>query len=245
MNSDRSQPRRRGRWLRIAVVCAVCVLGVAVYWTFVRRCPPDAVRAEAFPTTAWRDLPGYYAIYARYERPEGGDFLIRPEMDNGGQGKTFTIYRYLAEARRFEPAPFESWERAGAPQRRCKDLEVSSRSPRIRIDYKDLRLFVDGKEIETAAWATLRVYLSPSEKFLSVVSAAGRRPFALWPGSSSKPRGPYYHQVFRLPSLEQVGPTVLIPDENRYSVCWMPDERFIINGIRNVVVIPVEKGAGE
>jgi hypothetical protein len=203
------------------------------------------VPAGAFPTTAWSDLPPYYSMWARYARAEGGDFLIKPELDIGDEGKISTIYRYVADKGRFEAAPINTWDRAAGAQTWCEDRRVSSRSPRIRIDYKDLRLFVDGKEVETAAWGTLRVYLSPSEKFLSVVSAAGRRPFALWPGSSSNPRGPYYHQVFRLPSLEQVGPTVLIPDLNRHSVCWMPDERFIINGIRKVVVIPVEKGADQ
>ncbi len=245
MNGDRGQVRRRKRWLPICLVCVVCVLGLAVYWTFVRRSLPHAVRAEAFPMTAWRDLPPYYAMWARYERAEGGDFLIKPELDASDGGTIPTIYRYLADEGRFEPAPTEAWDRSGGSPVLCQLLRVSSRSPRIRIDYKDLRLFIDGKEVETAAWATLRVYLSPSEEFLSVVSAAGRRPFTLWPGSSSEPDGPYYHQVLRLPSMEQVGPTVLIPQENRYSVCWMPDERFIINGIRNVVVIPVEKGANQ
>jgi len=127
--------------------------------------------------------------------------------------------------------PGEVWDNAVSITSNCQSQTYE---PSCRLQQASpYKLTFDGQQTKTAGKSVLQIAVSPSGKYVAVLSATGspRKSFLPLIGGDSI-GGRRYHQVFRASNGAPIGDPVRLKEanfkDNTIHPCWSPDERYIV-----------------
>ncbi|MCK4342099.1 MAG: hypothetical protein KAY37_10300 [Phycisphaerae bacterium] len=223
----------------LVLLCAA--LGLSWY------CGERAGQPRLYKTLAWE---GCCRLLLRSPAEEPGVLLLRPltteeslAMDRGltpatqpGQpatqlGQPVVVGRYAPPAKLKKVGRAE-WEAAGGPVCDCEMAGVDDPKPFTLGHRQRDRLQYNNQAVATAGVTVLRVTVSPSRRYVAVLSAAGRRRDSLipfWGGSGAS--GQHYHEVYLRADGKRLGKPVPLPlpsGRGWLKHCWSPDECYVV-----------------
>lgn len=192
-------------------------------------------------TPAWQ-TSGDLAVRSDGRRPAG--LLLKLTTSD-------SVYHFSPVPARLIAVPAERWRDSASPEISCS-LQASPDPRKLRVDPRSRRLLAGATVVETAGATALAARVSPSGRWVAVLSAAGPPdpsplPFLTGGGAS----GEHFHQVLRLADLRPIGPAVKLPIDTSHRVftpCWSPDEGFVIYSNHfheQVSVVSVTADGGE
>lgn len=209
-------------WLSATVIGLLLLLAVIIG----RRLLDRGADVPLFETPAWRGLPQRYGeqLLLRREGAGRGALLLKHTQRD-------VVYRYDPEKRTLSSLGIEDWQRATGPVAECgKQFSTPQDVPRIDSATQKLRAGV--RTVKTAGRTALETTVSPSGRWVAVLSAAGRvqRPTMPFSGAGGA-SGRHYHEVLSLPDAAPAGHAVRIPTRRDYEIfnsCWSADEEFVV-----------------
>jgi hypothetical protein len=167
------------------------------------------------PTPAW-GRPGALEL-----RRDAGDGLLLRRREGA-------VYRYDPRTRTLTLADDAAWQASDRP---VADCERQVPAAALRIDAASGKVATaDGRALATGGTSATVMRQSPGGRYVAVVSAAGRGGSVV-PFLGRGQRGPWYHDLFRLPNVERLGGSLRLPFADRTSavvVCWSADDAYLV-----------------
>jgi hypothetical protein len=214
------------------ILVCVIVLGLYVYL----KLHPLGADVPLFKTPAWerKDLNEYEAqLLLRRETTTGGALLLK-------RTDIPTVYRYDPAKRALDSVTDAEWQQATGAIRNCQYYMPNAPYPPPRvtpraivtINNRQRKLLVDQREVPTAGGYPLSSEYSPSERWVSVVSATGPAIPSLIPMGGDWTWGQRYHEILSLPDGTRVGKAIKFPVNDTHdstTMCWSADEKFVVH----------------
>lgn len=200
-----------------ALVATTLVVGVCSGLGCRQR--PAGVDVPLYATPAW-GTPGELAL-----RPAPGGGLLARRSPEGA------VYAWGPEAGAPELADRSRWEAAETAITECRAQRLAD--PRVvRIDPRSRKLQAGEREVATAGAQVLVTQLSPSGRWLAVLSADLERRGSLLPfAGQGGGRGAHYYEVLDAEDFTVAQEPRRLPFDSAdkvVSLCWSSDERAIV-----------------
>ncbi len=100
----------------------------------------------------------------------------------------------------------------------------------VRFDGPNYKVFIGDHQASTAGKLALRYLISPTGKWVAVLSAPGPvLPQLFFEGD--RVLGQRYHQVLSVPDAVSAGRSTRIPilsTDTTLRLCWFPDEKLVV-----------------
>lgn len=142
-------------------------------------------------------------------------------------------YRYAPRSGGLGSAGLDEWAQAtGAVTYRYSVRDISM-APAL-FDFQTGTVSINGTPLRTAGAYALDVEESPDRKFVSVVSANGRKrqgSFLFFISAGGDPPGPYYHEIFDRATGIKVGGTYTLEYSGEgvaLSYCWEAQGKYVV-----------------
>lgn len=184
--------------------------------------------------SVWRDddLDEYNKeLMLRRETNEGGALLIkRTDLE--------TVYRYDPQERSLSAVGDAEWQKAGGPIAKCFDYgpRKPARDVMVTQNDRDHQLLIGKpnalREVSTAGGYPLQNEVSPSGRWVAVLSGTGPAIPSLSPFSGEFILGQRYHEILSLPDTHQVSKPIRFPvsdTKHFFHRCWSADEEFVVH----------------
>jgi len=179
--------------------------------------------------------------------PLSADLLIdipdKVEQLNPGLYPNHRIYIYEKSTGRLRNEPWKAWKETVGDS--VQEYANPYADCGLQI-VKERLLKESGKVLQTAGVRAIRMFPSPRQKFVAVVSTSGRlRPrLPSWPiglgHGSDGYSGQYYLEILRLPDGERVGRPLRTPLRWAGSGAWsFGGEYFVLFASNRLCVIPM------
>lgn len=215
-------------------IILVCVISLGLY-LFVKLHPTGG-DVPLLKTPAWefKELNTYEArLLLRRETTAGGALLLK-------RTDSATVYRYDPATRALTSVTDAEWQQATGEIRNCQDYMPNapySRPPVtplaiVTIDNRDHRLLVNNREVPTAGGYSISTQVSPSEKWVAVLSASGPVIPPLLPLGGDWTLGQRYHEILSLPNATRAGKAIKFPvndTKDFTTMCWSADEELVVH----------------
>jgi hypothetical protein len=157
----------------------------------------------------------------RRETFEGGALLLkRVDLE--------PVYRYDLQARSLDAVTDKEWLNAGGPISACSGLGSTPPPVPVRLDDSSNKLVIGDREVSTTGKVPLDYLVSPSGKWVAVLSADGPVISMLFSG---RVLGQRYHQLVAVNDAVSTGSSIRIPVMNTLGTllpCWSVDEKLVI-----------------
>ena len=139
------------------------------------------------------------------------------------------VYRYDQAIQELSLVPNERWEAASGAV--VVDCGLQPRSGALHIDPRSNRLLARERPVDVAGKVALAGSLSPSGRWVAVLSAAGPVVKSLMPFGGGGASGQHYHEVLRADDFLSTGPPVRLPFETErgyFRACWSAEEDYVV-----------------
>jgi len=232
--------------LAAALVVVVSFLSLGIYLAL--KIWPIGADVPMLRTPAWefKDLNEYREeLMLRRETKEGGALLIkRTDLE--------TVYRYDPQKRSLSSDGDAEWQKAGGPIAKCFDYLTRKPARDVVVTHNEpehqLLIGKPGalREVPTAGGYPLKNEVSPSGRWVAVLSGTGPAISSLMPFSGDFILGQRYHEILSLPDAHQVGKPIHFPVEDIkdfFDMCWSADEEFVVHTYwlyTYLVVVPTD-----
>lgn len=214
----------------LVVVVSVVSLGVYLALKFW----PMGADVPMLKTPAWwlKDI-NYYDedLMLRRESKEGGALLIkRTDLE--------TVYRYDPQQRSLSEVGDAEWQKAAGPIAKCFDYGTRKPARDVIVNHDEhkhkLSIGKPGelREVPTAGGYPLKDEVSPSGRWVAVLSATGPAIPPLMPFTGDFILGQRYHEILSLPDAHRISKAIRFPvrDINdSFYRCWSADEEFVVH----------------
>lgn len=153
-----------------------------------------------------------------------------PQYGEHLQIRRDTPYRYDRRTRAFALLPPQEWERAGGPIADC-GKQMPPPPKVMTIDSQSRALMAGPRQIPTAGRTVLTLTVSPGDRFVAVLSAAGPSSSLLPSLGTGSGSGQRYHQTVSLPDVAVKGNTTRVPvrrNEDVLGTCWSSEADVIV-----------------
>jgi hypothetical protein len=195
-----------------------------------------AVALTIFAGCTMVSAGGELPLFKTHMWRQRGSLMLRREADGRGplllkHSERDAVYKYDPAGRSLTLAAEKEWRDAKGEVADC-DKQFHPSPFVLDIDAKTHRLSAGGREVQTAGHAVLDMRISPSKKWVAVVSAEGRSSGSVFPTlGGGAGTGQHYHQVFSLPDVKTGGEPVRLPlggEHELITPCWSAEERFVV-----------------
>lgn len=219
-------------------------LSLGIY--LVLKIWPIGADVPMLKTPAWefKDLNAYREeLMLRRETKEGGALLIkRTDLES--------VYRFDPQKRSLNSVGDAEWQKAGGPIAKCFDYMTPKPASDVIVTHNEPKhQLLIGKpgalrEVPTAGGYPLQDVISPSGRWVAVLSGTGPAVPSLLPFSGDFIFGQRYHEVMSLPDAHQVGKPIRFPVrdiKDSFHMCWSADEEFVVHTYSSysyLVVVP-------
>ena len=182
-----------------AVAAVVVLLTIGVF--MVLKLWPRRGDVPLLSTPDWKGK--------NIHEPNSGRLLLRRETLAGGalllkRVDLETVYRYDPQARSLSSVTDKEWLSAGGPIGACSGAGSTPPMAPVRFDGPNYKLLIAGREASTAGKLALDYLISPTGKWVAVLSAPGPvLPQFFWEGDHVL--GQRYHQVLSVPDAVSAG----------------------------------------
>ncbi|HKU78194.1 MAG TPA: hypothetical protein VJR02_30065 [Pyrinomonadaceae bacterium] len=230
--------------LAAVLVVVVSVLSLGIYLAL--KFWPRGADVPMLKTPAWalKDFDEYHwEFMLRRETTAGGALLIkRTDLE--------TVYRYDPQERSLNAVGDTEWQKAGGPIAKCFDYRTRkpARDVMVTQNDRDHQLLIGKpnalREVPTAGGYPLQNEVSPSGRWVAVLSGTGPAIPSLSPFSGEFILGQRYHEILSLPDTQQVSKPIRFPVRDIkafFNACWSADEEFVVHThwqYTDLVVIP-------
>lgn len=218
--------------LMAGLVVVVSVLSLGVY--LVLKVWPMGADVPMLKTPAWefKDLNEYSdELMLRRETKEGGALLIKRSDQE-------TVYRYDTQTQSLSAVSDAEWQKAGGPIAKCFDYKTPKPARDVIVTHNEPKhLLLIGKpgalrEVPTAGGYPLQDEVSPSGRWVAVLSATGPAIPSVMPFGGDAILGQRYHEILSLPDAYQVSKPIRFPvgdTKHFFHMCWSADEDFVVH----------------
>jgi hypothetical protein len=230
--------------LAAVVVVVVSVLSLGIYLAL--KLWPIGGDVPMLKTPAWglKNLNEYdKELMLRRETKDGGSLLIKlSDLE--------TVYRYDPEKRSLNAVGDADWQKAAGPITKCFDVRTPKPSRDVVVTRNEPKhQLLIGKpgalrEVPTAGGYPVEDEISPSGRWVSVLSGTGPAIAPLMPFSGHLILGQRYHEVLSLPDTHRVSKPIRFPVahiSDFFHICWSADEEFVVHTYwqyTDLVVVP-------
>ncbi len=149
-----------------------------------------------------------------------------------------TVYRYDPQKRSLGAVGDAEWQKAGGPIANCFDYLTPKPARDVIVTHNEPKhQLLIGKpgalrEVPCAGGYPLQDVVSPSGRWVAVLSGTGPAIPPLMPGSGGFILGQRYHEVLSLPDAHQVSKPIRFPvrdSKDFFHMCWSADEEFVVH----------------
>ena len=213
-------------------VVVVSLIALAIYLGL--KVWPIGGEVPILKTPTWEiKNPNEYRdeLMLRRETKAGGALLIK-------RGARETVYRYDPQEQSLNAVSDAEWQNADGPVAKCFDFSTPKAPRDVTVTRNEPKhQLLIGKwgalrEVPTAGGFPLAHEVSPSGKWVAVLSGTGPAIPALLPFGGQFVLGQRYHEILSLPDARHVSKPIRFPvrdTKDFFQMCWSADEEFVVH----------------